>query len=354
MATRIVVPDAGQTTDEMLLERWRVAVGDVVASGDIVADIETDKATMELESYAAGTVLELLSGEGDLVVVGQALLVIGQPGETAAEAAPPTEPTARQLATPAARTTAREHGLELAGITGSGPEGCIVKRDVAAGEARRPNLVPLSPMRRAIGARLQQSVREAPHFYVAIEVDLTVALAVREAIGEVSINDLILKATADTLASYPRVNCRLEGEDIVYLDAVHLGIAVGVEDGLVVPAMAHADRLTLRELAAEARRLIADARAGRLPSLRGSFTVSNLGMYGVKSFTAIINPPEAAILGVGAVLPKLMLTDRGIVAAPTVELTLSSDHRVLDGVIAAEFLQALRQRLENPAAWSTG
>jgi pyruvate dehydrogenase E2 component (dihydrolipoamide acetyltransferase) len=368
MATPIVVPDAGQTTDELLLAKWHVKVGDEVEVGGFLCDIETDKAVAELESYVAGHVLKLMAEEGDTVTTGQTLLWIGEPGEQVSDEpvagaepqpvrgarAAATLPEATPggvTATPAARTLARERGIDLTGVVGTGPEGCIVKRDVAAvgsGEA-----VPLSPMRRAIAARLQQSVREAPHFYVTIDVEMTHALAAREASEpRVSINDLIVKAAADTLAEFPRLNCRLEGDTVHYLADANVGIAVSVEDGLVVPVLASANTLSLAEVAERTRALVANARAGRLPAgVRSGFTVSNLGMYGIKSFTAIINPPEAAILAVGAIEDKLVLAESGAVAVPALTLTLSADHRIIDGDLAARFLKALKERLERRGAF---
>jgi pyruvate dehydrogenase E2 component (dihydrolipoyllysine-residue acetyltransferase) len=367
MAIRIVVPDAGQTTDEMLLAKWYVRVGDKVEAGDFLADIETDKAVAELESYAAGHVLKLMVEAGDTVRTGQTLLWLGEPGEPledeveSAEAprkapdtrpeAPPAAASVAARATPAARAVARERGIDLATICGTAPNGCIVKRDVlAAGRT-----VPLSAMRRAIAARLQQSVREAPQFHLAIDVDMTHALAARERHGHaVTVNDLLVKAAADTLARFPQLNCRLEGEAVRYLDEVSVGIAVSVDEGLVVPVLARADQLSLAEVAQQSRRLIDGARAGRLPTgAASSLTVSNLGMYGVKWFTAIINPPEVAILAAGAVGDKLVLTETGVVAVPSLALTLSCDHRIIDGVLAARFLQALKDRLESPDAWDT-
>ena len=370
MATRIVLPDAGQTTDELLMMKWHVQVGDAVEVGDILADIETDKAVAELEAYVAGQVLALAAAEGDTVTTGQTLLWIGDPGEETGEE-PPVEAavvpadsaTAPELApadaaavpghvtaTPAARTVARERGFALSDIAGSGPEGCIVKRDVPDGEPHGTS-VPLSPMRRALAARLQASVRDIPQFTVTMEVDMTGALLARQTTEPpATVTDVIVKAAADILAEFPRLNCRLEGDTVHYLAEINIGIVVSVEDGLVVPVLTHADTLSLAEVAAQSRQLVANARAGRLTAgARSTFTVSNLGMFGVKSFTAIINPPEAAILAVGAIEDKLVLRESGVAAVPTLTLTLSSDHRVIDGALAACFLQALRKRLESLA-----
>jgi pyruvate dehydrogenase E2 component (dihydrolipoamide acetyltransferase) len=206
-------------------------------------------------------------------------------------------------------------------------------------------------MRRALAARLQDSVRDAPHFYVTMEVDMTQALIVRQTTEpRATVTDVIVKAAADTLADFPRLNCRLDGDTVHYLADVNIGIAVSLDDGLVVPVLARADSLSLAEVAAQSRQLIACARGGRLAAgARSTFTVSNLGMFGIKSFTAIINPPEAAILAVGAIEDKLVLTGAGVAAVPTLTLTLSSDHRLIDGALAARFLKAMRERLESLA-----
>ena len=367
MATRIVVPDAAQTTDEMLLVKWYVSAGDVVEIGDILADVETDKALVEIEAYVGGAVLRLLAEEGETVAVGQGLLWVGTAGEAvpdetegaesivsapaanAADASAPAPTSAGTVATPAARTVARERGLDLGAMTGTGPGGAVVKRDVlATTDASAAATVPLSPMRRAVAARLQQSFRDVPHFYVAMDVDMTRALAVRKsASGHVSVNDLIVKAAADALAEFPALNCILAGEALRPLEDVNIGLAVGLEDGIVVPVLARVNTLSLEEVAQRTPALIAEARAGRVRAgAQAALTVSNLGMYGVKWFTAIINPPEVAILAVGAIADALALTAAGVVAEPTLTLTLSSDHRVIDGRLAARFLGAVKAHLE--------
>ncbi|MEI6500083.1 MAG: 2-oxo acid dehydrogenase subunit E2, partial [Armatimonadota bacterium] len=194
-------------------------------------------------------------------------------------------------------------------------------------------------------------VRDIPQFTVTMEVDMTKALVARQsAEPRATVTDVIVKATADALVDFPRLNCRLEGDTVHYPAEVNLGIAVSLDDGLVVPVLQHVDTLSLAEVAAQSGPLIANARAGRLAAeARSTFTVSNLGMFGVKSFTAIINPPEAAILAVGAIADKLVLRETGVAAVPTLTLALTCDHRLLDGALAACFLQALRQRLESPA-----
>ncbi|MBD3178002.1 MAG: hypothetical protein GF320_22745 [Armatimonadia bacterium] len=374
MATKIVIPDAGQTTDEMLMGQWLVAEGDEVEVGDALAEIETDKAVAELESYASGTVLKILAEEGDSVSVGQVVVWLGEPGERIPEEAEPERavdeaaPASAEeapaiaspagsdvLASPAARVKARGMGVDLSAIAGSGPGGCVLRRDViaASGGHAAGTVVPLSPMRRAIADRLTTSAQQAPHFHVAMDVGMTAALDAREAAdGMVTLNDLFVKAAADALAQHPGINCQLRGDELHLLDEVNVGIAVGTKDGLLVPVLAGADSLSLPEVATRTRELIEAARRGRVPAGQpATFTVSNLGAYGVKQFTAIINPPESAILAVGAVEDRLALTPAGIVAVATVTLTLSSDHRVIDGVAAAEFLRTIKDRLEAATEW---
>ena len=387
MAVRILVPPAGQTTEELTFLRWRVAEGQAVKLGDVLAELETDKAVMELESSADGCALGLNAKEGEMVTVGQTIGWIGEPGEAIEEGesksgnaanadqskpeeltTEDTESTEKRIeeekcgplrATPAARTLARENRVDLRLIAGSGPEGCIVKADVeragTAADGAEGKKVLLTKMRRTIAARLAQSKHDAPHFYVAMDVDMAAALALRERLNaaggiRISINDMIVKAVADALARFPQVNCRFDGDGVTYLDKINIGIAVALDDGLTVPVLPHADRLTLTRIAEQSTQLVAAAREGRmLNQAVGTFTVSNLGMLGVKWFTAIINPPESAILAVGAIEQKLTLNnDNSIVAKPTLTLTLSSDHRVIDGALAARFLAFIRDALQNP------
>lgn len=392
MPVKIIVPAAGQTTDELRLIRWLVRVGDSVKKGQILAELETDKATMELESIAEGVVLKLIGEPDQMVLAGDALLFIGRPGEVIddgpiaapqtatpaptttdlnvhvddpvanaeAKANSPANGSGRLKATPAARTMAHRAGIELSGLIGSGPEGCVVRNDVARARGNTSaglvdRLEQCSPMRRTIAARLQQSIREAPHFCVSMDVDMTRVMLRRAklnadpaATAKISLNDFMIKAVAMTLLEFPRLNSRLEGDALHYLEEINIGIAVGTDEGLLVPVVPAADRLSLGRIAEEARRLATEARAGRLSgATRGTFTISNLGMYGVRQFNAIINPPECAILAVGAIRETLQLTPTGIVAVPIMTLTLSADHRVVDGMLAAQFLAALREKLES-------
>ncbi len=275
----------------------------------------------------------------------------------------------RIVASPYARKLAREGGLDLASIRGTGPDGRIIKRDVEEAIARAPapaaapaaegevEVVELTGMRKAIAGALQQSKQQAPHFYATGEVDVTRALAFKDYLKEtgrkISVNDLVLRAAVLALGEHRRVNCRVEGNRITYVPTINLGVAVGLEEGLVVPVVVNAGRLSLTELAQESRRIADLARQGKLIGTgQGTFTVTNLGMFGVESFAAIINPPEAAILAVGAAKDTIVVKDQTFSLRKTMKLTLSVDHRVVDGVVAAKFLNTLKEALENPESLS--
>lgn len=301
-----------------------------------------------------------------------------------------TQNGGRVFISPLARHIAAEHNLDIARIQGTGPGGRIIRDDVqaalqagpsvstpmtfapsapAAGVAAAPTgpeveAIPLSQMRKTIAKRLQQSMQTAPHFYVTVSVDATRLMQVRTQINEygatlaqpvkASVNDLVVKAVAMTLARMPQVNVSFDGERMLYKKHVNIGMAVALEQGLIVPVVTDADKRGLLDLARESRRLADAARSGKLKAEElqgGTFTVSNLGMYDVESFTAIINPPESAILAVGAIIPTPVVNaDRQVVVRDQMKLTLSSDHRALDGAIAARFLQSLKQLLEQPMA----
>ena len=301
-------------------------------------------------------------------------------GYVAQAAAPSvTQNGARVFISPLARHIAAEHNLDIAQIQGTGPGGRIIRDDVLAALQAAPlaapvtaavpagpevEAVPLSQMRKTIAKRLQQSMQTAPHFYVTVSVDATRLLQVRAQINDyaatlaepvkVSVNDIVVKAVAMTLARMPQVNVSFDGESILYKKRVNVGVAVALEQGLIVPVVRDADRRGLLDLARESRRLAEAARTSKLKAEElqgGTFTVSNLGMYDVESFTAIINPPESAILAVGAITPTPVATaDRQVEVRDLMKMTLSSDHRALDGAIAARFLQQLKQLIEQPMA----
>ena len=401
MPHAIRMPKPGQMTEECVLSMWRKAEGERVAVGDIVFEIETDKSTMEVESFHDGVLLQQVVQAGETVPVNAVCAWIGEPGEaipepveaipasadveTAAAAVPgatPAEPApsiampvdGRVAISPRARTRALAAGLEPRSIAGSGPGHRIVERDVVAaiaardarpGPAAAPAPLqlaiddeeeprPLSRIRRVIADRLTLSATTIPTFTATVAADVTRAQALREELraagSPVTVTDVVLAATAQTLAEFPDVNSRTDGVNVWPRRRVHLGLAVALPTGLIVAVIRDADRLGLLEIHDAAARLVVDARAGRLPAeaMAGStFTVSNLGMYGVDAFTAIINPGESGILAVASAVPTPVALNGGIAIRTLMRLTLTADHRLIDGELGARFLGALRRRLED-------
>jgi pyruvate dehydrogenase E2 component (dihydrolipoamide acetyltransferase) len=421
MATTVVMEALSPTMEEGRLVEWKKQPGDAVAVGDVLAEVETDKAVMELVARAAGSLLQHAVAPGSTVPVGNPVAWIGQPGEAVTAAspaaapapsdaqatppvatagAPPSTPPAapapapvhdggRVKASPLARRMAAERGLDLGAMTGTGPEGRIVLRDVegakaggraparpttpAPGTARpaaapaRPIAatpgesfadVPLSQMRKTIAKRLAQSIGPVPTFYLTAEADMERAAEARESLnalgeGKVSFNDIILKATAVALRQHPACNAWWQDDRIRYWSDVHLSMAVAIEDGLITPVIRHADRKSLREIGAEARDLAERARARKLAPEEytgGTFSVSNLGMFDIDEFTAIINPPEAGILAVGRITEKVVAHEGQPAVRRQLRLTMSCDHRVIDGATGAAFLRTLVRMLANPLA----
>jgi pyruvate dehydrogenase E2 component (dihydrolipoamide acetyltransferase) len=403
MATKIMMEALSPTMEEGRLVEWKKAEGDAVAVGDVLAEVETDKAVMELVARAAGTLLRQAVPAGKTVPVASVVGWIGQPGEALPEAAPkaapatvakpapaaapaaPATPVApapapaaggRVKASPLARRMASDRGLDLAGIAGSGPEGRIVKRDVESARAvpasaapARTVIVPageayvdtpLTQIRKTIARRLAQSLGPIPTFYLTTEVDMERAAEAREALkaslgdqGKVSFNDIVLKAIATALAKHPECNAWWQDDHIRYWNEVHIGMAVAVEDGLITPVIRHADRKSLREISVEARDLAQRGRDRKLTpeEYTGStFSVSNLGMFDIDEFTAIINPPEAGIIAVGRVVEAPAVVDGQVTVRRRMRLTMSCDHRVIDGATGAQFLRTVKLMLENPLA----
>jgi pyruvate dehydrogenase E2 component (dihydrolipoamide acetyltransferase) len=398
----VQMPRLSDTMTEGVLSRWLKAEGDVVHKGDVLAEIETDKATMDLEAYDEGPLTALLVEEGTTVPIGQPIAVIGAstgvPSSTPEVSRPPAPVTSESSqahrptpasdsragvhrATPLVRKIARDHGIDLGTVTGTGPHQRIIRVDIepivaALGEAApapRPTTttaavpvqtagdetIPLTRIRRVTAQRLTESAA-VPHFYLTSVVDAERLLALRADINtaalsgsdeKVSVTDLLVRACAVALRAHPLVNSSWAGDSILRHGAIHIGVAVATEAGLVVPVVRDADRKGVREIATEARSLAERAHAGTL-SLQelsgGTFTISNLGMYGVDHFTAIINPPEAAILAVGAATPTAVARDGEVVVRAVMKLTLSVDHRVVDGAPAAAFLRELTDILETP------
>ncbi len=420
------MPKLSDTMTEGTLLRWRKKKGDKVEVGDILAEVETDKATMEMESFEEGTLADIFVPEGGKVVVGAPLALVLKEGEKASDkpksvpAAPvaeapasrpsissgrPLTPRARAAAlrsgnggggggnvnegvrvkaTPLARKIADARGVRLAGLQGTGPGGRIIAFDVenapvGAGSVSAPaaggsspvaailptpiagmseTRVPLSGMRRVIAERLLASKTQIPHFYLSIEIDAAPMMAFRKEYieasgGKITFNDIALSAVARAAMQKPKVNAAFAGAAIIEYGSVNLSVAIAVEDGLVTPVIRDAQKLSLKEISAAVKDLALRARDKKLKPEEyagGTITVSNLGSYGIEQFCAIVNPPQAAILAVGAIVKKPVVNSRDeIEIGHRMSITLSGDHRVVDGAVAAEYMGALRKLLESPA-----
>jgi pyruvate dehydrogenase E2 component (dihydrolipoamide acetyltransferase) len=409
MATVVNMPKLGFDMAEGTLIRWVKAVGDAVNRGEVLAEIETDKATVEVESLASGTVRKHLVSEGSSVPVGTPIAVVGSPdepiesveaspagssaaGTKAAEPGSPAAPAKKQpvaaapmpavaegripqgiRASPLARRMAEQNALDLAGLAGTGPGGRVTRQDVeaalssslrsAASTARKaiPGVterIPLSRLRAAIGRRMTLAKQQVPHFYLTADLNAAGLAALRQEANaflpeaeRLSINDFILKASALALREFPNLNASLDGETIVRHGDIHIGSAVAVENGLLTVVVRQADGKSIQAISQELRGLVARAREGKVrpEDIEGStFTVSNLGMFDIDDFVAIINPPEAAILAVGSVRDVPVVEDGRVVPGRRLKVTLSADHRVTDGAEGARWLQALREYIEHP------
>ncbi|MDH6198641.1 pyruvate dehydrogenase E2 component (dihydrolipoamide acetyltransferase) [Mycobacterium frederiksbergense] len=395
----ITMPRLSDTMEEGVIIAWHKKIGDRVERGEILAEIETDKAIMELESYDEGILEQMLAGEGDRVAIGVPIAIVGDGSGTIvatattpdsatapAPAAPLPAPVAavqpqakRPKASPLARKIAEANGVDLASVNGSGPGGRIIRKDVEAAPTAAPaavatqpapvpaeprtgdfDEVPLTTLQRVAAKRLTESKQNAPHFYLTAAVDVTDLLAFRKTVNDslhcadgpkVSVNDFMVRAVASALRGNPGVNVSFGGDALLHHHGVHIGVAVAVEAGLVVPVIRDADRKSVSQIAIETKEKAERARIGKLRAdemTGGTFTISNLGMYGIEQFAAVINPPEAAILAVGAAADELRLIDGEVVARKILRLTLSADHRAIDGSTGAVFLRDLAQLLENP------
>jgi pyruvate dehydrogenase E2 component (dihydrolipoamide acetyltransferase) len=375
MPAEVIMPALGMAQETGKVLRWLKAEGDNVVKGEPLLEIETDKVTVELEAPAGGTLAGVSAAEGDEIPVGQAIAFVLAAGESVPAAtapAPETSPTRtsgnghasplaagsgtarRALASPKARRIAAEHGLDLETVTGSGPGGAIVSADVD-GDAAAPST---SSLWRTMADRTTASWQSTPHFYLRRAVDATGLNTWRREIrsqpdgADVSHTDLLVKLAAETLRRHPRVNSTWRDGSIVPCDGVNVAIAVATADGLIVPVVHGADRLEVAAIAARRQELVAAARESRLRPedvTGGSFTISNLGMYGVDSFDAIVNAPQAAILAVGRIADRIVAVDGQPAVRPVVELSVSFDHRVVDGVRGAEFLDTLALLLDAPS-----
>ncbi len=410
MATPLPMPKLGLTMESGTILKWMVGEGDPVKKGEIVLQIQTDKVEYDVEAPDKGSLLKMYAAEGEEIACGENLAVIGEPGEdisgfqekaepeTARQTAPPapspapapaapapeastrpaSAPGARVFASPAARRIARELGIDYRTLRGSGPNGRIVQADVRAAAGAGNAAIPASPpaaasgqhavarstpvtgMRKVIIDRMGTSWSQVPRVTLQIEADLTNLLAVREAsklawesdLGvKVSINDLILFYTARAVRRCPAVNVTLSDGQIHQMQDVNLGVAVAVEDGLLVPVIRGSDQKSIDQISRESRALAENGRSGTLPltSLEGgTFTVSNLGAYGIDHFSAIVNMPESAILSVGTARPRAVVRDGEVVPRTTAFFGINADHRLVDGAPAAEFLKTLKEMLEHP------
>jgi pyruvate dehydrogenase E2 component (dihydrolipoyllysine-residue acetyltransferase) len=402
----VLMPRLSDTMEEGVLSQWVKHQGDQVRKGDVLAVIETDKAAMDMEAYDEGVLTKILVAEGASVPIGTPIAVIGEavteaaappqvPAPDHAERAvvppppapaPPTvaSPAGRPPASPLAGKLARERGIDLATVSGSGPGGRIVRADIenaALEHGARPmqpapaaatlapaadaEEIPLTTVRRLTAQRLAASAREAPHFYLTVVADAGALLAFRAQANEggggggrghgadvkITVTDLLTRACAAALAAHPEVNVSWDETRILRHRHVSIGIAVAIGDGLIVPVIRDADRKTLTEIAREAHDLTARARERKLTPdelAGGTFTISNLGMYGIRQFTAVINPPQAAILAVGEATRQPVVHGDQVTIATTMALTLSIDHRAVDGATAARFLTRLRELIERP------
>ncbi len=397
MAELIRLPKMSDTMEEGVIVKWNVKAGDTVKPGDILAEVETDKATMELENFVKGNILHLEAKEGIATPVDSVIAVIGQSGEdyqSLLTQAPKSEPLAvhaeaapavtsipeaktisedeRVKASPLAKKLAQDKGIDINAINGSGDSGRIVKRDIENyAPATKSNLTqasasqawvesyeeyPVSQMRKTIAGRLAESKFSAPHFYLTMEIGMDMAVAAREALNsasdvKISMNDLVVKAAAMALQKHPSVNSSWLGTKIRTHHHIHIGVAMAVEDGLLVPVVRFANHKNLTAISTEVKDYSIRARDKKLQPADwqgNTFTISNLGMFGIEEFTAIINPPDACILAVGGVRDIAGVVNGEIKPIKVMKVTLSCDHRVVDGVVGSKFLNTLKELLEEP------
>lgn len=413
MSVEILMPQLSDTMKSGKILSWKKKKGETVSRGDILAEVETEKANLEIESFHSGVLLEIFTPEGSDAEVGKPIAVVGQSGETVTKSATTQTPalpsqqttsapvastqtttqskptngisTGRVKASPLAKKLAEQTNVNLENLKGSGPDGRIVKRDIESAastptastapsaapkpitrEAQRPQvsgpvdgkLIPFTKMRETIARRMQESVTENPHFYVTTAINMGQALKLRELLKKksgfesVNVNHFIIKAAAAALAQEPRVNRAYKEGNIFEPAHINIGIITAIEDGLLIPVIRDADQLSLQDIAFEAKAAIDRARAGRPTSSDlsgGTFSISNMGMFDVENFTAIINPGQGGVLAVSSVKETPIVENGIMVPGHIMKVTVSVDHRVIDGVMAAKFLQFFKEALENPA-----
>jgi pyruvate dehydrogenase E2 component (dihydrolipoamide acetyltransferase) len=375
MVSKVVMPKLSLTMKEGTVVQWFKKEGETVQKGDPLVEVLSEKVTYDVEAPASGTIRKVLALEGENVPVDQTLAIVAAPEEdisealakptlsiSAAETAPAAltkektaEAAERSLASPAAKRLARELDVNLAQVRGTGPEGRIVEEDVKifaeqskVMTARIKQVIPLSGIRKITAERLSYSARTAPHSTITMEVDMTNAIKLHEQMN-VSYTDILVKAAATALKAHPMINSTLENDEIRIFEDVNVGVAIATDKGLVVPVIRDANTKTLSQISATMKNLVEKGRAGRLTKedlTGGTFTITNLGMYGVDVFIPIINPPEAAILGVGRLVERPVSVNNEIRMQPTMQLSLAFDHRIIDGAPAASFLQKIKQIIE--------
>jgi pyruvate dehydrogenase E2 component (dihydrolipoamide acetyltransferase) len=438
MATQVVMPKLSPTMEEGQISRWLKNEGDKVSMGEPLAEIDTDKATMEMQALGTGVLRKILIQAGDNAPLGQMIAIIGEPDEdisdlikqagsstrsqpaqqpeTKTEEAPAREeppssgakalpssgigaeatgrkiePTGRLVVSPLAARMAAEAGINLRSLSGSGPGGRIVKRDIEAAMSANERVdsgaqtpqrhlravragsgpsyapategaspyrdEPTSVMRQTIARRLVTSIGPVPHFFLTTEIEMDRVVDMRRAINDldpevkISINDVVIKVAAAALIQHPQVNASFQDRSVRYYERADIGVAVAIEDGLITPVVRSADQKSLSQIAAEVRELAERARSRKLlpeEYTGATFSISNLGMLGIDEFTAVINPPEAAILAVGAVTPKPVVREGQVMVRQIMRVTMSCDHRVIDGATGARFLKTFKRLLENP------
>ncbi len=400
MAVAVKLPKMSDTMEEGVIVSWQVKVGDELKPGDILAEVETDKATMDLENFEKGTVLHLHAKAGDTIPVDGLIAVMGAKGEDfqsllkvapkaevneeveeevvietkeIAEVKPAANPplvvssngSGRVKASPLAKMMAKEKGINLGQLSGSGEGGRVVRRDVENYQPAASNLafgqesfteVPVSQMRKTIAKRLGQSKFTAPHFYLTMEIRMDKAIEARADINgytdvKISMNDLIVKAAAVALTRHPKVNSSWLEDRIRINNHIHVGVAMAVEDGLLVPVVKHANQKSLSQISSEVKDFSKKAKEKKLQPADwegNTFTISNLGMFGIEEFTAIINPPDACIMAVGAAKETVVVENGEMKVGSVMKVTLSCDHRVVDGVLGSQFLNTFKELLENP------
>jgi pyruvate dehydrogenase E2 component (dihydrolipoamide acetyltransferase) len=400
MAVEVSLPRLGQGMEAGTIVRWLKSEGDTVEKGEPLYELDTDKVTQEVEAEASGVLLKILAEEGAEIAVGKRIAVIGEQGEDVAvdvdedpqeEGSPgtareeerergrdasadderkpepaaqePTRSNGRVKASPLARRIARERGIDLASLVGTGPDGRVVAEDVeraattpahaTAGAAPlEAEVVPLTSIRRTIAKRLT-TAWEAPVFQISMSADMTRSLALRERLRDegVTVTDVLTKLAAIALLRHRELNAHFADDEIRIFPSAHVGLAVATERGLVVPVIRECDRKSLVRIGADRGALVSRARESKLTQedlADGTFTISNLGMYGVEQFVAVLNPPQAAILAVGSIDSRAVVVDGELVVRPMMSLTLTCDHRAVDGSNAAEFLRELKTLLEEP------